>query len=353
MSEVIVSSVSPLTLFVVEVIVENDCSYFYLYQPRKFNDNILATCWIKNHVKVDGRYSMQNDMKKGLQPKVPTKHCAYESDLVPLQQDALEIVWGKEGSMAALYENGELLCVIPYLPGYESNGYSKYSNVVEDDVIPLSLESPDASVLVKIMDEAKAFWEQDFNVIWKGYQESYLSELESKYGKYLKYYAIDGGTFPPKALVLFEKDSIKYAFTLGVGIFPQPVDICIEDRKKYEFFEIGFAYVANANFNEHQVLSQISVITMIPWINNTFLANHHTVDLVINTRYYHAVAINDKCVNAAQFEFLDKRNVNLLWMVPVVNRVYEKLTSEPPDYSAVDIMAANSDIVFLLDKSRA
>lgn len=350
----IISSVSPLTGATAEVIVENDCSYLYIFQKEAVdnksiskNSSRLHSCWIKNHLKVSDTYSMIDEMRKGLQPKVPTKYCNYEDDLDILKKEKLEIVWGKEGAIASLYENGELICVIPYWVDSNFAGYSKYSLTHEVPLIPFPLGNPDNNVLFQRMGEAKEFWKQDFDLIWNGYQKSYLSELECKYGKHIKYYAIDGGNFPPKALAVFEKSSVKYAFTIGIGLFPQPkVDLYIKDYQNHELIELGFCYQSNIDLDELKVFSQISSIVEIPWAFNTFLDHHHTVDLQINTQYNNAVIVSDKIVNITESEFLRKYNVCLLWLMPITNKIYEKLIARPSDYSEVKIKTSNADITY-------
>ena len=343
MSKPIVASKSPLTGATAFVASENGCSYLYLQQA---DQKAFHACWIKNHVQVKISYSSTSDMKKGRQPKIPTQFCRYKNDLDYLKEDQLEIVWGKDGSIVSLFEKGELICIIPNHAGRDFAGYSKYSDSSEmPGMVPFPIGDPESNVLVKRMNEAKEFWEQDFNHVWNDYVESYLPELEGRYGKHLRYFAIDGGNFPRKALVTFEKDQIQYAFTIGVGLFPQPkVDMHFEDYQDHELFELGFCYQSKGVFD--QVGAQISSIAAIPWGCDTFLDSHHTVDLKINPQYNHAVLVNDKGVKILQSEFLSERKINLLWLVPVDKETFGKLTASPPDNSDINTREANCDIMY-------
>ena len=347
----IISSVSPLTGLTARACVENDCSYLYLYQTEDADGKSviknMSTCWIKNHTKVGDSYSPKKDMKKGLQPKIPTKFCDFQDDMGFLDAGRLEIVWGKEGVMVSLYEGEELLCVLPYWADNNFPGYSKYSYTSQTPMIPFPLGSPDSNELFKRMGEARVFWKQDFAAIWKDYQESYLAELENRYGKLLHYYAIDGGCFPPKALAVFEENGVRYAFTIGIGLFPQPtVEMFFDDFREHELIELGFSYQPATGFDEMGVLSQISSIAGIPWGSCTFLGHHHTVGLEINEQHGNAVLVSDKSAHFAGSEFLGGHGVDLLWLVPVTGGVYEKLTAEPSDYSDVEARASASDIVY-------
>ena len=53
-------------------------------------------------------------------------------------------------------------------------------------------------------------------------QQEQLAAMEAFFGPHKKYYAIDGGGFPPKALVTGERKGSQYAFTLGNGALVQP-----------------------------------------------------------------------------------------------------------------------------------
>jgi len=349
-NECIISSDSPLANMTAQVIVENNCSYLYLSQTNTAGEgpaaSIIASCWIKNHVNVPDTYSPDSDMKRGLQPKIPTMYCGFQEDLSPFKANQLEIVWGKEGVIAYLYDSGELICVIPYWANQDFNGYSKYSSTDRFPTIPFPLGNPESNTLFKRAEEARDFWKQDFSLLWGSYQDAYLSELEGKYGKHVKYYAIDGGNFPPKALVTFEKDDLKYAFTVGVGLFPQPnADMYFQDYQVYECIELGFCYQVNYAFDETAVLSQISSIAAIPWECNVCLGHRHTTNLQVDTMHDFAVMISDMDVRVAESQFLKERNVNLLWLMPIGKEVYKKLIAEPPDYSYVDARIAKSDIV--------
>jgi len=339
MGQTIISSTSPLTGLKAEVIIENDCSYFYLYHPEAVGNEYIsesslstfAACWIKNHVKVSDIHSIQDDVKKSLQPKMPTKYCAYPDDLAFLVKENLEIVWGKEGSMAGLYEKDELICVIPYWTDLEFNGYSKYSRISDVALVPSPLVRHISGDLFERMEEARAFWKQDFHLLWRNYKLSYLNELKRKYGKVLKYYAIDKGKFPSRGLAVFEKEDIKYAFTLGIGLFPQPkIDLHIEKYQNYQLFEMAFCYRTDIGLEEQKVFSQIASIISRPWTFNTFLDYRHAVDLQINEEYESAIIIADKNVNLTESEFLIKQNINLLWLVPVTNESFTLISQGGP-----------------------
>ena len=359
MGQTILSSVSPLTGLNAEVITENDCSYFYLYHPDAIQGDTdsesslstFAACWIKNHVRVDDLHSPHDDIKLGMQPKIPTKFCAYQEDLAPLNVEKLQIIWGKEGSLAALYEDNDLICVIPYWTNLDFNGYSKYSRMSDVPLIPSPLVKHLSETLFEKVESAKAFWSQDFDVFWKTYRGAYLAELKSKYGDILKYYALDKGKFPPKGLVVFKKDDIKYAFTLGIGMFPQPkIDLWVEDYRDYQSFEVAFSYRTDMNLNEQKVFAQIASIVSMPWSSNTFLDHRLEIELQINEQYKNAVIVSDKSLKLVQSEFLKENNINLFWLIPITDESFKNATNDSSGGEATT-KASKADVVFWKKKS--
>lgn len=343
----ILFSESPIARFAAEVVTENDCSYFYLYQmePQEQKLNTMAACWIKNHVVVEEGYSPKVDMDNGLQPKFMTKYCRFPQDLSPMVEEELEIVWGEEGCLAGLYQKGELICVVPYWAGPNFAGYSKYSDTDKMGLYPLPLGEGNA--MLQRLESAGKFWQQDFSALWESYQQGYLHDLKAEYGEAVKYYGIDGGNFPPRGLAVFEKEGHKYAFTVGLGMFPQPsVEMYHEDYRDHDHIEMAFCWNNSLQLDEQDVFSQIASIAMIPWIHKTFFDAHHTIDLKVGAKYPYAVFIGDKEAGSLNSEFLQKNQVNLLWLLPIEEDLYGKLTAEEPDYSGVEQIVKKQGISF-------
>lgn len=331
-------SQSPIARFAAEVITENDCSYFYLYQlePQEEKLVTMVACWMKNHCVVGDDYSPKQDMiENGIQPKMQTKLCRFPEDTAPFAGEDLEIVWGKEGCLAGLLHKGELICVIPYWSDANFPGYSKFSSMEEPGLYPLCLQ--EGNDMFRRVEEAKQFWARDFGEVWGEYQESVLQDLEAQYGEAVKYYAIDGGNFPPKGLAVFEKDGYGYAITVGVGMFPQPgAELYHKDSENHERMELGFAWNAALDFDVMPVLSQLSAIAGIPWIHKTFFDHCHTIDLQASPSYQHAAFLRDDQVGKrVNSPFLQKNKIGVLWLMPITETCYEQLTAEESNMAAV------------------
>ena len=339
-------SESPLAKdLLAEVIFENDCSYMYVVKHIQDEEKaeIVAACWVKNHVYVEDYYSGDEDLKRGLQPKMPTLYCNYADDLAQFQEEDLELVWGEEGYAVALYEKDELVCVIPYWTDDHFLGYSKYSNKSDVQGFPWPLNDAKSNSMFERMAKAKTFWGQDFGKLWSDYQTGYISELEEQFGKHTQYYAIDGNEFPPRGLAVFEKDGYSYAFTIGMGLFPQPrAELFFENAEKVEKIELAFCYKTNLEFDAMKALSTIASIATIPWISKTFLADLHTVNFKIHPSYEVAVLVSKDDANLAHINCLNQQSVNLLWLLPLHQNISIKLRATNPTEDPTYALTVNN-----------
>jgi len=67
---------------------------------------------------------------------------------------------------------------------------------------PLAWEIGTQNALIGRFREAESYWRQweDTN-LWPSMQDALLSAIEKTLGRHTNYYAIDGGQWPPKAIV--------------------------------------------------------------------------------------------------------------------------------------------------------
>jgi len=159
-------------------------------------------------------------MRDGKAPMLPYDYCSHTDGAEKLETSKLEIVWFEEGDGAALLYNGEILCVIPSWSSTQCPGYSR--DCIKESQLAWPLGNPSSNVLFERISKAKAFWDSWSDNSWGKIQESYLAVIEKSIGKYDKYYSIDGGYWPPKAMVTIEKGNLTYIMTLGVSVIPQP-----------------------------------------------------------------------------------------------------------------------------------
>lgn len=105
-------------------------------------------------------------------------------------------------------------------PHNDYPGYAK--DCVKESSLCFPLGTPETNVLFKRVENAIKFWNSWESDRWSSIQQSFLDAITTDIGETTHYYAIDGGHWPPKAMVKVIKEDITYIFTLSVSILPQP-----------------------------------------------------------------------------------------------------------------------------------
>ena len=155
-----------------------------------------------------------------------------------------------------------------------------------------------------------------------------MVSLEKFYGEYEKYYAIDGGEFPPKALVRGSKDGVIYGITAGVSLIPMPrVEANFrEECSKYRRMELGFATIEKHKGMCDLMYSYLSNLAAFPWKEDTFLAHGHTIPFRSIKGYEAVLFINPRMVHGVEmpeYEDCMGEPINLLWVVPITGEEYQ------------------------------
>ncbi|MFP3390531.1 hypothetical protein [Brevibacillus sp. SIMBA_040] len=128
-----------------------------------------------------------------------------------LDPDQLSIVWFEEGDAAALLYQGEVLSVIPGWVGSAPDGssYPAYAkDCIGESSICFPLGTPETNELFARIESAQKFWASWDEDPWPAMQEQFLGAITASLGPVKKYYAIDGGHWPPKAMVTIEKENV-------------------------------------------------------------------------------------------------------------------------------------------------
>lgn len=318
-SEIVAESVSPNGN--VEAYVEQDerVAYFYLRVDDSVDPPALRTCWVRNLAVAPESLDVAG-MRDGIAPMLPRRFCAHPRGSSPLQSDRLRIVWLEDGVAAALLESEEPIAIIPVWGGIKGfEGYAR--DCVEESPVCWPL-LPENALLPRIR-EADAYWSawEGSNSWWIGIQDSQYRAYEQHLGAYDKYYAIDGGAWPPKALIRTPVPGGFAITTIGVSLRVQPgAELSGEPGAPFRRIELGMElsdemmvhYDAAANYTSSQ--------TNLPWHRITWLAHHHTIpcDAFPGTEFTAVLLTNDPHFGPAipLPEFRGDR-VALLWLLPI------------------------------------
>ena len=105
------------------------------------------------------------------------------------------------------------------------SGTNEFRGYARDNIGkgPVAWELSPNNVLFERFKQAESYWRKwNDEEFWPSIQSSQISQLEKVFGRHAKYYAIDGGRWPPKAMVRFAWRDRTVLVTVGVALRPQP-----------------------------------------------------------------------------------------------------------------------------------
>lgn len=316
----------PIQAFVEE---SDTCCYFYLWVHPGTENSSMKSCWICNVGKAPDKIDV-DAMKGGMPPAMPAEYVKHDAEGIRLNRDKLSIVWLEEGDAAALLEGDTLICVIPGWSGYQGFcGYSRYAL----GTAPYAWELAQAEeVLGARVTKSREFWNYFEGEYWGEVQQMHMKVLEDFFGQYEQYYAIDGGEFPPKALVSGIRDGVQYGITAGVSLLPMPQveQYFQEETPDFRRIELGFAASEAQSGVCMKMYAYISSISRIPWRDISFLGHGHTIPLPSGgIEGFSAVWLLDSRllpqIDAPVYPDFMGDKINLLWLVPLKEEEFVKI----------------------------
>lgn len=309
----------------------DSCCYFYLWVHPGRDNAYVKSCWICNTVPAPEKLDV-DAMQDGNAPAMPEEYVNHDLKGIRLDPEALSVVWYEEGDAAALFEGDQVICAIPGWSGYQGFcGYSRYAK----GTAPYAWELTQAeAVLSARIERSRDFWAYVDGDYWKDVQNLHMNALEEFFGPHDKYYAIDGGKFPPKALVCGKKDGICYGITVAVSLLSMPkieqYYQYAEEPEKYRRIELGFAATEEKEEVCMKMYSYLSGISNIPWEEISFLAHGHTVPCSAIEGFAAVWLMNAAMlpqINAPRYPAFRGDRINLLWAVPIRQDEYDLIRS--------------------------
>lgn len=320
-SEIIIESVSPNGN--IEAVVEQDrnVAFFYLRGAPDTEFGVRA-CWVRNLGPAPEALD-QAGMAAGNPPMLPRNQCSHPRGAPALSQSGLRVVWFEEGNAAALLENERPLAVIPGWSGY--GGFEGYArDCVKEGPLcwPLSADNV-LHERIRAADEFWSSWDGPNNP-WNEIQESQVAAYGRQLGAYEKYYAIDGGTWPPKALLRTPVAGGFALTTVGVGLRPQPgIEMAGEGATSFGRIELGIGLSKELESSFQLLAQYLSAQSSLPWARVTWLADGHTVpcDAFPGTAFSAVLLVADAPsrprIDLPSFRGAD---VTLVWLLPITEK---------------------------------
>lgn len=331
----------------VAVVEQDDRVACFYFMTEIDGEKLIRTCWVRN-LQPAPEVLDALGMREGIPPMMPRAHCKHPDGAPPLDPQNVRIVWSEEGDAAALYERDELLAVIPSWSG--SSGFDGFARDCIGDG-PIAWELSDTNVSHQRYAKAAEYWRSwDDDDLWPVYQDKMLGAMQQAFGPHSRYFAIDGGNWPPKALVWLNYGSSAILSTIGVSLRSQPaVELSVENPSPFRRIELAVCLDVSIGENAiKEVAAYISGQSGLPWSQNTWLGHGHTLPsdvferlsagrmpCVIFSNQHPVVSI------PALPSFCDDP-VSVLWMIPISERerefavrsgssaLFERLFSQEP-----------------------
>jgi hypothetical protein len=159
---------------------------------------------------------------------------------------------------------------------------------------------------------------------WKVIQEEQIAAYQRQLGEHEKYYAIDGGEWPPKALLRTPVPDGQALTTVGVALRPQPrVEMAGEAAAAYRRIELGIGFDDELAPRFELVARYLSAQSRLPWARITWLGAGHTIpcDAFPGTDFT-AVLLKADLPGLPRIKLPPFRghDVTLLWAIPITGR---------------------------------
>jgi hypothetical protein len=298
--------------------VSSGACYFYLVGDAD-TDFGTHSVWVRNLTAAPERLDVEA-MRAGQAPLNPRVHTRDPRDTRAPRAADLRVVWLPEGNGAALFERDALLAIIPPWSGVD--GFHGYASACVGEG-PVAWEIPREGEIVARFREAERFWKAwDDETIWPTARDDLMHWLESALGRHSNYYGIDGGQWPPKAMLRIPRPDGTVLVTAGVSLLPQPgVELYADGWKALRRIELGA--VLPLGWPEDSVKrfgAYLSGQSRLPWRGYTWLGPGHTIpcDSWRNREFTAALLVHrHPAIGPIPSGELLGDPVSVLWVLPI------------------------------------
>lgn len=311
----------------IAAIVENNGSnvYLYLYGSPETQFGIRS-CWVRNLCPAPSELDRDSMADRGVAPLLPAAYCSHPDGAPPPAPGSLSVVWFEQGDAAALLEDDQVLAIIPAWSGI--NGFDGYArDCIAESPIAWPLGSPDTNVLFARIERAREYWRSWDSNPWPAYADAQIKAYRSALGEYTKYYAMDGGAWPPKAMLRYDRSDAIMFTTVGVSLRPMPrIEMSVKDPSPVQRIELAYAIDPELadEPSRRRIGQYISGQTSLPWRQYTFFDEGHTLpcDSIPVGRSGNAFTAvlftrNPKDAPRVHLPYYRGDPVTTLWMLPI------------------------------------
>jgi hypothetical protein len=275
MADVLLEDINPNGNVQAVVEVNEGTCYFYLF-GKPDSDFGMRSLWVCNLAPAPAVLDVAG-MHEGKPPMNPRAHCRNPAGRAAPHTEDLRVVWLPEGNGAALYEKGAIAAIIP--PWSGRDGFCGYARECLGQG-PLAWELETGNAQIARFETARSYWTAwEGENVWDSLRDGLCARIESALGPRSNYYAIDGGRWPPKALVRIPHAQGTALVTVGLCLRPQPnVEIYVEDTASVRRIEL--AALLPKDWPDEAVkgfAAYLSGQSNLPWEAFTWLGEGHTI----------------------------------------------------------------------------
>lgn len=307
--------------------VEQDerTAYFYIRPTEAFRSQFAVRgCWIRNLLPAPLRQDV-TAMRQGIAPLLSAEYCRTLAAEPPIDPAGLQIIWEPSDDGAALWYRGQLLAVIPGWSLYQQKQVSYSAGCIKASSLTAPLGSASTNDYYARALQHRQFWRdwQDGQK-WAAFQQQMLTGYSRHIGESVKYYAINGESWPPMAISQHYHQGCWYFCTLGMSIRPMPwTAFLYEDlAPQHRRIELAMAIAADVMTEENavQMAGALAAFAPLPWSQLSWLGEGHTLTSALAPVGFEGFILSGASgLGPDDFALphVEGDPVNLLWAMPV------------------------------------
>ena len=256
-------------------VLEYDNDSIHLYSHPHSKDQELKCLWVANTSKrMFKTGDIASDMKKGLQPYMPKKHCNKKAFIKDYEnKDNWRLQWGLDQNSISVHYKDKLIAVMPEWSGHE--GFWGYSIGVSDET-DIAWPLNDGNEQIKRITSEQVFLDNWSDSDWVELQEGVMGKYKNSMRGDNRYFAGDGGNWPPLGIHYCKNAEQELISTIGMSILPMPLlGMNFENPEPYRKIELAIIF-ENAR-DGLPLASYISGQATYPWSFGTHFNHGHTI----------------------------------------------------------------------------
>lgn len=299
----------------IDAIVQHDQRTIYLYLNAREGTFGTRACWVRNLVAAPFEIS-RSDLEQGIPPVLPRFAVNHHAGSPPPPAHDLRVVWFEEGNGIALFEQNDLLAVIPPWSGRDGfHGYARDCLSENEVCWPL----PEAPALRERLRRAEEFWEGwRQGDLFAGLCDELMPHYRRRWGRETQTLAVDRPRWPPVILAEFRANDEFRWLTIGMSLRPQPnVELHHERPSAVRRIELGIEFRrGSVLMGAEEAVEILAGQARFPWRHWTWLGHGHRSKLNRpNGQYWHLAFARDENWSDQAIRFRDDP-INLLWVIP-------------------------------------